>query len=73
MLVVVPLVGAVVTKNDLTASRRVEMAAVAGDTTGEVHALLLLLPPLVLLMSSQGGNSKASKEASSSQYSERHF
>lgn len=52
MLVVIPLVGAVVTKNDLTASRRVEMAAVAGDTTGEVHALLLLLPPLVLLMSS---------------------
>lgn len=56
VLVIVPLVGAVVTEDDLATSRKVEMTAVAGNTTGEVHALLLLLlmllPPLVLLMSS---------------------
>lgn len=55
VLVIVPLVGAAVTEDDLATGRKVEMAAVAGNTTGKVHALLLLLlllPPLVLLMSS---------------------
>lgn len=78
VLVIVPLVTAVVTKDNLAASREVEMATARTAGAGKIHcgpggALQLSLAMLRLSLGSQGGQSKAHKEKASSEPVGCHF
>lgn len=70
VLVVVPLVVAVVAKDNLATVREVKMATARTARAGKIHcgscALQLSLAALRLLLGSQGGQSKAHKEEASS-------
>lgn len=77
MLVVVPLVVAVVAKDNLATAVKVQMATARTAGAGKIHrgscALQLSLAALRLLLGSQGGQSKAHKEEASSEPVGCHF
>ena len=77
VLVIVPLVIAVVAKDNLATVNEVKMATARSARAGMIHcgscALQLSLAALRLLLGSQGGQSKAHKEKASSEPVGCHF
>lgn len=77
VLVVVPLVVAVVAKDNLATACEVKMATARATGARKIHcgscALQLSLAALRLLLGSQGGQSKAHKEEASSKPVGCHF
>lgn len=77
VLVVVPLVVAVVAKDNFATVGEVKMATARSARAGKIHcgsyALQLSLAALRLLLGSQGGQSKAHKEEASSEPVGCHF
>ena len=77
MLIVVPLVVAVVAKDNFATLGEVKMATARTAGAGKIHcgscALQLSLAALRLLLGSQGGQSKAHKEEASSKPVGCHF
>lgn len=77
MLVVVPLVFAVVAKDNFATACEVKMATARTAVAGKIHcgscALQLSLAMLRLSLGSQGGKSKAHKEKASSKPVGCHF